>query len=92
MSHRNEVPRRTLLGTAVLVFGATVAPGPARRTYAQAQAKVSKAVAKYQDHPNGEQRCAICINFEPPNRCRFVEGDISPTGWCQLFAARENAQ
>lgn len=92
MRCRHGVPRRTLLATAVLAIGATVAPGLALMARAQAPTKVSKAAAKYQGHPNGEQRCAICINFEPPNRCRFVEGDISSMGWCQLFAARENAQ
>lgn len=59
---------------------------------ATAQKKVSQAEAKYQDHPKGEQRCDICINFEPPNQCRFVVGPISRQGWCQFFAARENAR
>lgn len=59
---------------------------------ARAQKKVSQAEAKYQDHPKGEQRCDICINFEPPNQCRFVVGPISRQGWCQFFAARENAR
>lgn len=90
MGRRREILRRTLLADAALAVAAATAlrtvPG------ARAQAKVSKTVAKYQDRPKGEQRCAICINFEPPNRCRFVAGDISPNGWCQFFAARENAQ
>jgi len=59
---------------------------------AGAEQKVSQANAKYQDNPKGEQRCDICINFEPPNQCRFVVGPISRQGWCQFFAARENAR
>lgn len=59
---------------------------------AGAEQKVSQANAKYQDTPKGEQRCDICINFEPPNQCRFVVGPISRQGWCQFFAARENAR
>ena len=58
---------------------------------ARADDKVSKATAKYQDRPNGQQRCEICVNFQPPKSCRFVAGDISPKGWCQYFAARDNA-
>lgn len=90
MSYENGVGRRTLLAGAALTAAAAAIQGLPHG--ARAQAKVSKAVAKYQDHPKGEQRCEICINFQPPNQCRFVEGDISPKGWCMLFAARENAQ
>lgn len=57
-----------------------------------AQQKVNKADAQYHDTPKGQQRCAICLQFEPPNSCKLVEGKISPQGWCQFFAARENAQ
>ncbi|MGB8182059.1 MAG: hypothetical protein WCF13_06800, partial [Stellaceae bacterium] len=53
--------------------------------------KATKEQAQYQDHPKGQQRCEICVNFQPPNRCAFVQGDISPKGWCQFFAARDNA-
>ena len=58
---------------------------------AAAQQKASKGEAKYQDQPKGQQRCDICVNFQPPDQCRFVDGKISRTGWCQFFAARENA-
>jgi hypothetical protein len=58
---------------------------------AAAQQKVSKQEAKYQDAPKGQQRCGICVNFEPPDQCRFVLGPIARNGWCQFFAARENA-
>ena len=56
-----------------------------------AQQKVSHADAKYQDQPKGQQRCEIRLQFQPPNACRIVEGPISPKGWCQYFAAKENA-
>ncbi|MDE2343742.1 MAG: iron oxidase [Betaproteobacteria bacterium] len=58
---------------------------------ARAEAKVSQVAAKYRNHPNGQQRCAICLQFQPPATCAIVAGTISPTGWCQFFAARENA-
>jgi len=83
------VTRRALLAGTAMAVAATATRGWSRR--ALAQEKVSKAVAKYQDHPNGQQRCEICVNFRPPNQCRFVQGDISKKGWCQFFAARDNA-
>lgn len=92
MEHDSSgISRRVLLGTAATLL-AGVPAGHSRR--AAAQQKVSKADAKYQDHPNfnGAQRCEICLQFDPPNRCKLVEGEISPKGWCQYFAAKENAR
>jgi hypothetical protein len=79
------VSRRIVLPVALLT---TFWP----ETWASAQEKVEKANAKYQDNPNGQQRCEICLQFEPPGSCKLVAGKISPHGWCQFFAARENAQ
>ncbi|MDD5328923.1 MAG: hypothetical protein PHX38_02885 [Sulfuricella sp.] len=50
--------------------------------------KVSKAQAKYQEKPKGQQQCAVCNNFVPPNSCNLVEGKISPSGWCTLFTPK----
>lgn len=84
------IRRRTFLwGTSLSAAVATLA-GFARR--AAAQTKATKAVALYQDHPKGQQRCDICVNFRPPNQCAIVEGPISPQGWCQFFAPKQNAQ
>ena len=58
---------------------------------AAAEDKVKKQEAQYQNSPKGQQRCEICLQFESPNHCKIVEGDIVPKGWCQFFAARENA-
>jgi hypothetical protein len=44
--------------------------------------------AKYQTAPKGDQRCEGCANFQAPNGCKFVQGDISPNGWCQLFVGK----
>ena len=37
---------------------------------------------KYQDKPNGDQKCSTCMQFEPPGSCKVVEGAISPNGYC----------
>jgi hypothetical protein len=72
-------------GTALAlgaVAVATVVSQPA------AQVKISQTTANYQDTPKGDQRCEGCANFQPPNASKFVEGHISPNGWCQLFVKK----
>ncbi|MGE0259229.1 MAG: high potential iron sulfur protein [Alphaproteobacteria bacterium] len=88
-SDARPLSRRTVLGRMARAVVAVAAFAGTRR--AAAQQKASKEEAKYQDHPKGQQRCEICVNFQPPGQCRFVAGAISQTGWCQFFAAKENA-
>lgn len=85
MTDRARVSRRSLLAGVALAAGAGLAGT------ASAEDKVSKQEAKYQNVPKGQQRCEICLKFQPPNQCKIVEGPIVPNGWCQFFAARENA-
>ncbi|MGH7016118.1 MAG: hypothetical protein ACRED8_03425 [Caulobacteraceae bacterium] len=82
-----SLSRRGALGLLTSLAGMIGFGGDAQA----AQTKLSKVAAKYQNHPKGQQRCNICINFQPPNQCRFVVGPIARQGWCELFAARENA-
>ena len=85
-----KMSRRALLAGSVGVAAGVAAAGvPAAR--AQAQEKIKKAEALYQDHPRGQQRCEICLQFLPPDKCQLVEGTITPKGYCQFFAAKENA-
>jgi len=55
---------------------------------ATAQAKVTQKTVSYQDRPKGTQRCDGCNNFQPPNACKLVEGEVSPQGWCSLFTKK----
>lgn len=48
--------------------------------------KSSKQQAEYQDSPKGIQMCATCTLFDAPHSCKVVDGDISPNGWCKLYA------
>jgi hypothetical protein len=76
-----QVSRRSLLRGAVGATGvlaATLAP-------ALAQPKISKVAVNYQDHPDGDKRCDKCIQFQPPDACKMVEGTISPQGSCRIF-------
>ena len=47
---------------------------------------MSKQQAEYQDSPKGIQMCATCTLFVEPRSCKVVEGDISPNGWCKVYA------
>jgi hypothetical protein len=53
--------------------------------------KIRQEEANCQSHPNGQQRCEFCLQLLPPGKCRIVHGPIIRSGWCQFFAARENA-
>lgn len=77
--------RVALTGTA-LALGAAAAAAAVLR--AAARQKIGQADAKYQGTSKGDQRCDGCISFQPPNACKFVQGDISPSGWCELLAAK----
>jgi hypothetical protein len=90
MNRPRSFSRRTLLAGTAITVAVSATQGLSRSAHADDQ-KATKEQAQYQDHPKGQQRCEICVNFQPPNRCAFVQGDISPKGWCQFFAARDNA-
>lgn len=80
-----RVSRRTFLhagaaaGGAILGFASTA---PA------ATAKVAKETVNYQPSPKGPAHCAACTYFQAPSGCNFVNGPISPSGWCVLFKAK----
>ncbi|HEX7970978.1 MAG TPA: high-potential iron-sulfur protein [Thiobacillus sp.] len=82
----HDLKRRTLLRAAVVAGCVLCLPEAGRAQ----SGKVSKAQAKYQDNPKGNQSCAQCMNFvAADNTCKVVEGKVSPQGWCQLFVAKK---
>ncbi|HRP76718.1 MAG TPA: high-potential iron-sulfur protein [Rhodocyclaceae bacterium] len=51
--------------------------------------KLSQADARYQNSPNGDAMCGNCLHFvAESNTCRVVDGQVSPSGWCSLWARR----
>jgi hypothetical protein len=86
MNDCRRISRRVVLTSAALSLGAATAAAVVSQ--AAAQQKISQALAKYQGTPNGDQHCEVCNNFQPPNACKFVQGEISPSGWRQLFSAK----
>jgi hypothetical protein len=69
--------------------GAAPAGAPDTPAAAPAAAKVSQASVQYQTQPKGEQKCSGCLHFiAESNTCKLVEGQISPDGWCTLWAQK----
>ena len=55
-------------------------------------AKASKESVKYQEKPNGNEKCSNCMQFIPGEspdangECKVVQGSISPQGWCTVYS------
>jgi hypothetical protein len=81
-----------LVPAALLACGRQTETQDTPRTSAPDQAgpggseKASQASVQYQGQPRGDQQCSGCIHFVGPNTCEMVEGEISPEGWCNLWA------
>ncbi len=67
----------------------TAPAGAAQPAASTPGGKMSQAEARYQGQPKGDQSCAQCTNFIPDsNTCQLVEGQVSPQGWCSLWAKK----
>ncbi|MDZ7594677.1 MAG: hypothetical protein U0932_08505 [Thiobacillus sp.] len=65
------------------------APDTSADTAAPAAAKVSQESVQYQAQPKDGQKCDGCLHFiAGSNACTLVEGQISPDGWCILWAKK----
>ncbi len=84
----DRISRRSVLKGLSFLACAVPATLMAGKGVSEAQGKVSKAKAEYQDKPMDGKKCADCVHFRPPNGCEGVEGEISPSGWCKLFKAK----
>jgi hypothetical protein len=78
----DEATRREMLRTGLLIVAFTWV------AQAQAQDKITKQVAQYQDQPKDGHMCSICVNYLPPDQCKLVQGPVKPTGWCVAFAPK----
>jgi len=94
MSNHQRVSRRGFIGSAALLAGAAAAPAWLMSGSALAQQKVPQASVKYQDKPNGNQKCSNCLQFVPGSSptamgtCKVVDGPISPEGYCIIWVAK----
>jgi hypothetical protein len=85
-SDRARISRRVVLSSTAAALGSVAIATMVSQ--AAAQQKISQTDATYQGTPKGGQHCDGCVNFQPPNACKFVQGNISPSGWCQLFTPK----
>jgi hypothetical protein len=80
--------RRTILLQGVgCAAGAAALIGPARNAQAAKMPQTSPAVA-YQTTPKDSHQCDSCLLFQAPSSCQVVDGVISPSGWCKLWAKK----
>ena len=63
--------RRFLHGSVAAVGGVGLAGTVANQAAAQ---KLPQSAVGYQSSPNGDQTCANCGLFVPPDACKTVEG------------------
>jgi len=81
------VSRRDFLNVAAAGGGALLAIGLSG-TAPAATKKFSQQQAHYQPIPKSGQRCQTCALWQPPTACQQVEGQVSPAGWCILYAPK----
>ncbi len=81
-----RVSRRSLLRTAAVAAGGAAILGTAASR--RAEAKAQQKLVGYQDTPHGAQQCDNCSQFVAPDSCKVVDGKISPTGWCKVYAKK----
>jgi hypothetical protein len=84
----DRISRRAALCHGLGCAAAAIAiAGTATTARAAKMPQTSPAVA-YQPTPKGAQQCDGCLLFQAPDACQMVDGKISPTGWCKLWAKK----
>ncbi len=87
MSEGCEVSRRSAMKAGLAALAASAAATSARAEGDDDEPKLSKTRVHYQWKPNAQgSHCSICANFIVPKSCHIVEGDISPGGYCLVYA------
>jgi hypothetical protein len=80
---RRMASRRRVLQLTAGVF-ALSGMGVARLATAAAAKSTQKSV-DYQNHPKGGHGCNSCKAFQPPSKCKTVEGPVEAGGWCSQY-------
>lgn len=88
MTHSLDMTRRGLLRRGALITGGAVLATGLIPSIAAASSKESQKLARYQTTPKGKARCDGCAQWRAPNACALVDGEISASGWCILYAPK----
>jgi uncharacterized protein (DUF2342 family) len=84
-----DISRRNLFrGALVVAGGAAVLGAGLGATTAAAQGKIAQKVVNYQTTPKLGAKCDGCLQWVAPNACKVVAGEISPSGWCTIYAPK----
>jgi hypothetical protein len=88
-THSLDLSRRGLLrGVALVAGGGALLGAGLIASSAQAANKLTQQAANYQSAPKGSARCNVCSQWLQPTDCKVIQGPVSPTGWCSLYAAK----
>jgi hypothetical protein len=88
-THSLDLSRRGLLrGVALVAGGGALLVASLVASGAEAANKLTQQAANYQATPKGSARCNVCSQWLQPTDCKEVQGPVSPTGWCSLYAAK----
>lgn len=52
----------------------------------------TKADTNYQATPKARMRCEICAHFVQWDACNAVRGNITRTGWCDLYKGKNQTK
>jgi hypothetical protein len=47
--------------------------------------KATQKSVSYQNHPKAGKGCNTCKAFQPPSKCKTVEGPVEAGGWCDKY-------
>ncbi len=88
MNVTDALSRRT-----IVLFGSACAAGSISFFGRVREARAAKypqtsPVVLYQPTPKDGHQCDGCTLFQAPESCQIVDGTISPTGWCKLWAKK----
>jgi hypothetical protein len=88
-SHTMDFSRRGLLrGATFLAAGGALLGTSITAGSAAAANKLAQKTVNYQDKPKGRAQCDNCAQWQKPANCKLVDGSISPTGWCSIYAPK----
>jgi len=102
MDDQTKHSRRKVIKIGVTALAIAPLAGLSQSAFATQNTAVRNAL-KFQDHPNGDKRCKVCVNFKPNmdkvdndaavNGCKLYPGDteIPPHGYCVGFVAKPAA-
>ena len=95
MSTSSRLSRRAWLKAVIMTASGAAALPLLGRAAKAAPVKVSKAIAHYQDHPNGRKMCGMCRYFIPTGGTAghgMMGGAMGPgmmqEGHCQVVLGR----